>query len=139
MIKRVRDRLAEVPDKEFDMDNWLSRPAWLARADDEITSLYGRHCGTAACIAGWACILNPICQIDGEDVVVQGAPWEVEYRARDLLDLDKAMADQLFKPSLTFGTGVAFNSDITRDWAVRCLDKLIETGAVDWPGTRHAP
>lgn len=56
--------------------------------DDGDTRPFGK-CGTAGCIAGWACIL------EGEKALI---PSEYERKARLLLSLNKLEAERLFYP-----------------------------------------
>jgi len=94
-------------------------------------------CGTVCCIAGAAT------QFFGDkgqlfvgqaqaDLEFQGdgeAEWhEVESEARYLLDLDRIVADQLFRPNMLQVDW----QHITPEKAGKVVRNLIDTGNVDW-------
>lgn len=85
------------------------------------------HCGTAACIAGWAYIID---KFDGE-VPHRDDPPYLHYVSRDAalyLGLARIDADNLF---LGFApTGEIM--EVTAGQAVAVLRKLAEEGVIDW-------
>lgn len=82
------------------------------------------ECGTTCCIAGAAlAFFGDSCQ-----------PGMRSYRAAVLLGLDIHQADDLF---FAAHAKVGLYA-IDAPWAARCIRKLIETGKVDWRGTRRA-
>ena len=117
---------------EFDMSDFINVPleyAALERAHDWVPS-----CGTACCIAGAA--------VQFEQARVGREPWTpgcmrggaIMDKARGLLGLDELQAGELFVP----GYPGAWR-DIRPDYAARVIRKLIETGFVDWRGTKATP
>lgn len=109
-ITKVRDVIASLDPKRFEMDRWISKVRSRAR------TIGGRlnHCGTSACIAGWTlAVLSPNSRADG---------WDIPAEASHLLGLSNWRG--LFIPdNLNYRTQAQ---------AVRVLDILLETGEVDW-------
>jgi hypothetical protein len=118
---RLRDFLAGLPAERFSM-NTLGDVDGAWNPDLQAQALHG--CGTAACIAGWACALY--------------APAVTLFEADDVagfvLGLEHSLARELFYPwdSQSIEIDWAEASLITPDQAVRVLDWLIATGQVDW-------
>jgi hypothetical protein len=141
-LRQVRDHLETLPPQQFNMSDWIFHSN-LVGYDKDGRPLKEASCGTSACIAGWACILNPI-EAEREhggqkvQVAIVGGVWECEERARELLGLDEHTAKALFTPHNVFGQGVSDLHEIDLPWAIRCLDHLIATGRVDWHKTRDA-
>lgn len=122
-IQKVRDVIAGLPPRRFDMSDYSSGPSDYPTAPE---LLHG--CGTAACIAGWAAALaDP----DSKRPLNSRAI----YDAQDWFGLDHAQADQLFCPQ---SISLADWHKITRSHAARVLDHLLATGEVDWKSTRRA-
>lgn len=111
-IKKVRDAIAAVERKRFDMR------LWTIGTDDPRDLVH--NCNTAGCIGGWT-----------EGVLLKGRK---DCRdARELLGLTDDEAGELFYA----WNGPALRG-ITQAHAVRVLDHLLETGEVDWKSTRRA-
>jgi hypothetical protein len=110
-------RLADAIEKRsiaglgFNMMNWI---------DTTLPDVAGHPCGTAACIAGWAYILNTGRMQEHSDEPL----W---VTAQKLLGLDVEDADNLFEP----GNPDTW-ADITDQQAVRTLRHLAATGEVNW-------
>jgi hypothetical protein len=100
-----------IPDLGFDMHDYISL----------------RHCGTTACIAGWAAIVA-----GGGNVPLDGFMPDPHGDAQTYFGLDPHDSSSLFLP--LEGAFVA-----TPAQAVRCLRHLAATGEVDWPRAMGAP
>lgn len=125
-LLRVRDTIAAVPEQHFYMGSFVSLAVFSAEDLKEF------HCGTTACIAGWACILErPGANIYDPEMPNYADP---ETLGQEVLHLDQAQAGALFYAR---GAGPSLG-DVTKDHAIRTIDHLIETGKVDWNRTRHA-
>lgn len=100
------------PDLGFNMDYWnTSRRLHLHQRDYNDNS--GHGCGSVACIGGWASELFLKDGLDG--------------KFNDILDIGHDNMDLLFypKPSRDF-------NKVTLDEAILTLEKLLDTGEVDW-------
>lgn len=97
---------------------------------------------TIACIGGYASLLME------HDHVTR--PWwrkiidkfrgTVDYKFMgDWLGLDSTCARHLFCAigRNAAGAPIVLLRDIDAAWAARCIRKLIDTGVVDWAGTRY--
>jgi uncharacterized lipoprotein YmbA len=107
---------------EFNMMVFIERP----RAHD---------CGTACCIAGAAIQFaqdKPFSYDEWLETPANPFQW-----ASTLLDIDYLQASLLFHCEDEYGEVVASQREIDSQWAARCIRKLIDTGGVDWLGTRH--
>ncbi len=104
------------PGPQFDMGTWFKRlMGYDYRKDKDI-------CGTAGCIAGWAC------QRFGGDV---DRVSEIDVCATELLGLDTETASKLFTP---YDVGLPVEYDkVTPKTAARVLERLADTGEVKWP------
>lgn len=94
LLKQVRDMILKRP-RQFDMDDWTASHMWDMEARREVRP---SHCGTAACIGGWAIVLaknkqpawlrnkrnKKHCSIHTSDI------------ASDVLGLDREQAVRLF-------------------------------------------
>ncbi len=91
LLRRVQDKIRTSPE-EFDMSDWAGRTQTSS------------HCGTTACIAGWAILF------EGEEQHKSGLlgytqdiectlTFDVGAEARKLLDLDQYWALYLFHRS----------------------------------------
>lgn len=113
-ILKVADAIeqASVPGLGFNMLNF--------RANGRYEDKSGHHCGTTACIAGWA-------------VAVEGTqletPWLTCDNAIPFLGVNPDQARELFYASRSHEVRL---SKITPTEAVRCLRILAITGKVDW-------
>lgn len=101
LLQRVRDKILADPEQH-------GQAEWL------LVSPGPEHCLTAACVAGWACLLagdepainRAVPRFDdqlwvGRVIDQYGAEHPVHIRARKLLGLDLATANSLFWPELT--------------------------------------
>jgi hypothetical protein len=117
-IKRVRDVIAALPPERFDM-RWVfvedgHEADWRTGHTQHANLVKG--CNTAACVLGWTLVtLRPKAAVQG---VSTGA---------ELLGISDDQADELFTPDRFDEPG-----RYTHAQAVRVLDRLIETGEVDW-------
>lgn len=84
LLRRVRDRIAEVGEWGFDMG------LWAVPSDGE--------CGTTACLAGWSCLLGMNLNESASWTWVKkdgrGIHWQED--ATRLLDMSYDQADRLF-------------------------------------------
>lgn len=113
-VQKVRDFIAALDPKHFNMRYWTTRleggaPHYVSHSD-----LIAHRCGSCACIGGWTEALLS----ESEDE---------ERDAGDLLGLGEVDRDALFYPD-----NVGPYEDITIPQAVAVLDHLLETGEVDW-------
>ena len=86
-----------------------------------------QHCGTTACIAGWAVFLRDPKKF--RQCVANASEGEIHDIAANLLRLNAAEADDLFIPEGPCLT------DVTPEQAIVTLKKLRDTGKVDWSHT----
>lgn len=99
LFREIQNAIRQEPDR-FDMSDWVN---------GHQTDGSGNFCGTAACIAGFACVLEanrekPARSFKDRVLAVIGlatpafmVQWEV--RARELLDIDLPQANRLFYTS----------------------------------------
>lgn len=119
-IIALQHRIASLPRERFDMGSFGYR-----HGDEAYGSILSieldTDCGTAGCIAGWACAM--------------WAPdrYPSPSRAQDLLGLTNAQAEELFYAwkyrRSDDGTPL---SDIPPHLAAQTLGRLAETGRVRW-------
>lgn len=102
----LRDHIANLPSTRFDMGSFCTGHPISLGID------LSDNCGTAGCIAGWACALF------APDKVIS------LQRAEALLGLTWEQADALFYP---------LHMNQPASVAAAVLTNLIETGAVTWP------
>lgn len=117
-IKRTRDLIASQPEL-YNQEKW------------------GHDCGTPACIAGFACVANGgklrqrlnygvkeiVC------VTQRGTSRTVRQYAARKLGLPMGEADMLF------AANPLFHRPATHEDAIATLDRMIETGQIDWHGS----
>lgn len=113
---------------DFDMSDWARR-----KTNDTLV------CGTAACVAGWACFLfetRPFYYYPPDDVWLTPTPegvleaYDFEVQGAALLDLDEWTADYLFTP-------LGLDLDlVTREDAAKAIDVILGGGNLDseWSG-----
>lgn len=114
----------------FNMRNYVAIPY------EHSGEAYERNwCDTACCIGGlailkWSAYSPALAYVEDNYILFAVA--------RKLLDLDMQNAQELFNPGTTIYNGGIRTQTIANDkaWAARCLEKLAETGIVDWKGTR---
>jgi len=134
------DHMKVMPKRAFNMGDWLMGPAGAynfagqleqdqakAIIEAQKTAERGHPCKTVACIAGEAVLLA---KARGEELGALGfAPAAAEWLG---LTLGQSMA--LFTPGMddlpAKRTGGMVG--ISKDEAIRTLEKLLETGEVDW-------
>lgn len=102
-LTAVRDQLLAIPPETFNMIHTINRVDY--------------PCGTVACIAGWACLLDD--PLTPASVVLS--------KAQELLGLTTEQANELFTPET-----VESWSAITPQQAADTIDRLIATGEVTW-------
>lgn len=101
-LQAVRDAILNPPEGyAFNMVEWIAPT----------------NCGTAACIAGFACLQDPRPR----------KIWEVELDAQRLLGLTRGQAWSLFAPG-----SINNYATITPAQAAATIDHLIATGEVVW-------
>jgi hypothetical protein len=84
LLLEIAEAIEAQPD-HFDMTEFLNwDPTWAQPHPPRSREEFDRGCGTTACVAGWACVLNGI---------FNGALWDT---GRKLLDLTYAEASRLF-------------------------------------------
>lgn len=115
----LRDFLRELPPERFDMTDFLRWQRGGSATAEEVSN----HCGTAACIAGWA--------------HVKFDPTNTSYCysddvAQPLLGLSDDAAEALFYPAGTEMSDGQSGYMATPTQAANVLDHLIQTGEVDW-------
>jgi len=100
---------------------------YAARND---TDVEGHHCGTVACVAGWAVasfgVSGRAKKVDPRRLFTPGRLSFIHKTAEELLGLSKLQSGDLF-----LGTNIPYNHITPGDAAVT-LRKLAETGEVDW-------
>ncbi len=117
-IIALRHRIADLPQSRFNMAIYGGRDG-----EDDVSMLaieLDLDCGTAGCIAGWACAL-----------------WAPDkptspLLAQRLLGLTDAQADALFHARGRDLQEYPFLSDVPPYVAIRTLDRLATTGDVSW-------
>lgn len=102
----------------FNMGEWIL-PGSGANEKTPLSAL-ATHCGTVACIAGWAAI---IAQPETAWLEV----WERKV-AKDFLDLTDEQAAELFVPR----SSLVRYDGVTPLMAAAVVDYLADTGEVDW-------
>lgn len=115
-----------------------------------ITEEYNENyqpCGTICCIGGAAVAFFGPPELFQAYAKGDHVREPASYAAGRYLDLSSDEATSLFYASDDFiGGALVWREereedllpDITTDWAARCIRKFIETGDVDWMGTRAA-
>ncbi len=78
-----------------------------------------QHCNTAACIAGFTCLI-----FDYKEASIHNYEYDVAKKAAELLELDREQSSYLF-------VGRTYN-DITGPNAAKVIRHFVETGDVDW-------
>lgn len=125
-IQALMDLLEGVPDDKFDMRYLFVQPGgeglWAGDAPKarlgRRVQTFVKHCGTAACIAGWTAVLA--------DPRGQVADWGSE-KAAEYLGISDSQGNRLFVPS------ELSSPRYTRAAAIATLKHLLETGEVRWP------
>lgn len=115
-IKTVRDHIAAVDAKRFEMATWASAGSRGNYSRADVDSLELIHdCNTCGCIGGWS---EGLLRVDESDT----------RQARELLGLSDLQAEELF---FAHSHPLPMNK-ITQAEAVAVLDHLLATGEVDW-------
>lgn len=108
----------------FNMDFWINQNGNQEKGESIGKAIH--TCGTTACMAGWAVIMDsPDFQINDEDFISD--------KARDILGLGLALSGPLFMPA----AGLINYRLITNEIAAGVLEKLAATGEVHWPKRVH--
>lgn len=129
LLKAIREKIATVP-QAYDQGTY-------ARASDVAP------CGTAACIAGWACVLSGAMSTDGlRKAEEEGEQEMIHETAQTALGLNNGDAERLFdgNPSDEY-EGYGWPEPFKGQWlnwppsdrpqiAVAYLTRIIETGEV---------
>lgn len=85
LLIKVRDKIASTPEA-YDQETY-------GRKDD------AAPCGTAACIAGWTCVLGGVFsaeEIRDSRTSLDDLVEQIHYRAMELLDIDEAQSEWFF-------------------------------------------
>ena len=118
------------------VDSALPKEAGTQVGGFDMRSVWFR-CETPSCIAGWT--LAVVSAELAESYA--GTIWISIRRAGELMGLDEGSPSDLFSPSLE-GTGYACSAGegeegwISPEHAARCLERLAQTGEVDWRGAK---
>lgn len=98
------------------------------RLNMEVFFYESEECGTIMCIAGWACALagEELHKLEQED-----GPYAIARRARALLDIEEGASWHLFH-------GCPFRYARNVNAVAAVIDRLIDTGEVDWGAARSA-
>jgi hypothetical protein len=99
-VMRLRDHIAALPPEHFNMHHW--------------------HCGTVACIGGWAATL----------FLPQSERYR-DCRAAEALGLTPDQGEALFFPTGKMGSGLS-SYGATNAQAVAVLTNYLATGEIDW-------
>lgn len=123
-IKKVRDVIAALPRKRFNMEYYAAIHDTADECGDDIPAVQLTHtCNTAGCIAGWTVAT----------FATRNSSRHTGQRAKNLLGITEAQSHNLFAPP-----GYDEPGRFSQAHAVRVLDHLLETGKVDWKSTRRA-
>lgn len=95
------------------------------------------RCGTAGCIAGHAALLWP-------EMRNYFSPWDeniAQFTCRyakleKLFDMPKDKFYRLIDPTRSKDGVSCVHDDISKDWAIRTLEHLLNTGEVNWQATK---
>lgn len=119
----LRDHLTSLPDERVDMSNYFRRPDAKIEFDhiDVAADIVRHDCGTAACIAGWTCVIWPGASPDDY----------VDDFAERQLGLTNEQAYQLFFPRGYEWAGY------TRSDAIAAIQSMLDNPSDDalpvWP------
>lgn len=126
LLKKVRDKIATTPGA-YNQETW-AKPSASA------------PCGTAACIAGWACIISGAIDVKQLYSLAEGRQWvAIEGAAQAQLGLTRAEADTLFSGDPSYDWPIEFGDQWDSAYgdnkqeaeiAVEYLDSIINTGEV---------
>jgi len=127
-LTQLRDHLAALDPARFNMAEWAEIPSSPSPSHDTVED-FVHNCNSVACIGGWADALF----LDPEDRLITASV----ATTFELLGLTDAQGNALCFPGSSgpengwpdYGVGY---EDITTTHAVETLDKLINTGKVDW-------
>lgn len=118
----------------FNMKSFIRVPYKWENDADRACDEEVDWCGTTCCVAGLTLLkwsTRPINRLREQSI------GDNTRMAMDLLEIDEVQAEELFMPGVN---SIAYISVSTikgnKLWAARCLEKLAETGGVDWEGTR---
>lgn len=125
-IQQLRDHIASLPDEKFDMrllvgvEGCSSYEPYDEAVDPEAPITNALHeCGTAACIAGHAVALfEPLTPVSSTSAIQAAALLGLNWHTG---------ARELFMPEGYEDAGLYNRKD-----AIRTLDRLLETGTVNW-------
>ena len=98
----------------------------------DMSTFYREKCGSPACIAGHV-----------KDIANE--LWHRSYgdSVKDFLGITEEQAEIIIKPEFKYAnykyTGASWEETITKSHAIRMLERLLETGLVDWKGTKEEP
>ncbi len=123
-LKVLADAIENADEQTFDMSAWFTPASGeesMVWSDTFVAGGINAHCGTAGCIAGWACnIFLPPGEEVAEDLVERKAMELLEvdgYDTAEWHDMDRLFSDSDF-------WGVDDLSSITKEMAVTELRRI---------------
>lgn len=134
-IKLVRDRIAKADEAEFCMDNFFTEPYEIVADSlrglvDHVTEKF--DCGTACCIGGWMTVtaaemgnMLEVFDFNGEI-----NPAQIINAGAEFLGLGFGEVEDLFLAN--YSPDDIRKLHLTKEDALGVLDRLLETGTVDW-------
>ena len=135
MMMTSKDILEQALRSMADNEAFTMRDTFVTGADDDCEEEEYEECDTPGCIAGHIIMAAPLkmqVRWDGE------TDMDLAARLADLTDTDRVA---LFTPVVASNCYYHFAADeiepghITREHAMACLRKFIDTGEIDWAGT----
>lgn len=137
----------------FDMNDFINSDHVEQEAYDEDKELTGHDivdqlfrepdCGTTACIAGWATTLAHHESPEAYPVPSAMQPWFFSRQGADYLGLDLGSALELFYAAKWNDDGDTLTqwslAKITAEEAAETLQRLADTGEVDWSHLSQEP
>lgn len=132
LLRKVEKHILEEP-KRLYMSKWIRRVKQHELLDQAGNPREYASCGTAACIAGWAVILNNEPFDEREPDFFNPSP--IFEKARTILQLTEPEAIRLFEPlhwPTQFYVGLADDgSKIAAETTVRRIEHFIDTEGQD--------
>jgi hypothetical protein len=114
-INKLISVLKGLPDEKFNISEWYTDIRYGSR------KYTYEHCNTAACVAGWAAAVKH----DFKPVEITAS---MEYEVAEWLGVGPYDSNRLFRP---FGY-TSHPERFTRQKAIETLERLRDTGEVDW-------
>lgn len=124
-ILKLAALLRSQAEQHFNMQTWLSANREYLGTNRPIGKLV-RTCGTTACIAGWAVVMD---KPDAEFLSYGQTVYSIPNMAREILGLEVDLSADLFSPDHY----MIDYKKVTNEVAADVLEHLAETGEVVWP------